>query len=153
MLHDLLALLAQPRKTSGGWVSRCPSHKDRNPSLSIREGERGILLKCWAGCTLDRICQALGIHTRDLFYDTGADPRTQASLKRQAHKRRQQRKAVSALKGAQSDLLREAEAVIQAATGVDILGWTDEELDRAMDAVCRAHRILLEEERKKWTMD
>jgi hypothetical protein len=42
--------------TSGGFVCRCPvpSHGagrgDRNPSLSIREGETGLLVRCHAGC-------------------------------------------------------------------------------------------------------
>lgn len=28
----------------------CPSHADRTPSLSIRQGDRGILVTCHAGC-------------------------------------------------------------------------------------------------------
>ena len=33
-------------------VARCPAHDDGNPSLSIRDGngERGPILKCFAGC-------------------------------------------------------------------------------------------------------
>jgi hypothetical protein len=40
--------------------------------------------------------------------------------------------------------------VIQAATGVDISKWSDEQLDKAMAAVCEARRLLTEEERKLW---
>jgi hypothetical protein len=29
---------------------RCPVHDDRNPSLSIRDGDKGVLIKCHAGC-------------------------------------------------------------------------------------------------------
>lgn len=40
----------------GTWSShvamcRCPAHTDSNPSLSIRQGERGILVTCFAGCS------------------------------------------------------------------------------------------------------
>ncbi|MGQ3230901.1 MAG: DUF7146 domain-containing protein [Blastomonas fulva] len=28
----------------------CPAHADRTPSLSVRQGERGILVHCFAGC-------------------------------------------------------------------------------------------------------
>jgi hypothetical protein len=29
---------------------RCPAHDDREPSLSLRQGDRGILVNCFAGC-------------------------------------------------------------------------------------------------------
>lgn len=56
-------------KTSNGhWIARCPAHDDREPSLQISEGADGrVLLKCFAGCSVDEITQALGIATRDLF--------------------------------------------------------------------------------------
>src|SRR3546814_11757659 len=28
----------------------CPAHADRTPTLSLRQGERGILVTCFAGC-------------------------------------------------------------------------------------------------------
>jgi hypothetical protein len=31
-------------------VARCPAHADREPSLSIRDGEREIIVNCFAGC-------------------------------------------------------------------------------------------------------
>ena len=31
-------------------MCRCPAHADRTPSLSIRQGDRGILVTCHAGC-------------------------------------------------------------------------------------------------------
>jgi hypothetical protein len=39
----------------GAWhgrtaMCRCPAHEDRTPSLSLRQGERGILVTCFAGC-------------------------------------------------------------------------------------------------------
>lgn len=31
-------------------MCRCPAHVDRDPSLSLRQGDRGILVTCFAGC-------------------------------------------------------------------------------------------------------
>src|SRR5262249_42770484 len=68
-------------RNGGGWQSRCPSHDDRTPSLSMGEGEDGgALVKCHAGCTLDRVLAPLGLAASDLF-----EPRTVARL--QANRR------------------------------------------------------------------
>lgn len=46
----------------------CVAHPDRSPSLVITAGLEGrTLLKCWAGCSLDRILAAAGLRKRDLF--------------------------------------------------------------------------------------
>ena len=31
-------------------MCRCPAHTDKTPSLSIRQGDRGLLVTCFAGC-------------------------------------------------------------------------------------------------------
>jgi 5S rRNA maturation endonuclease (ribonuclease M5) len=56
-------------------MSRCPAHDDRNPSLSISEGENSTLLHCHAGCSVESICAALGIEVRELSLDNKPDPR------------------------------------------------------------------------------
>lgn len=43
------------RRLGGTWsgdtaMCACPTHADRTPSLSIRQGDRGILVTCHAGC-------------------------------------------------------------------------------------------------------
>lgn len=56
------------QKTSTGWIAKCPSHDDKTPSLSIREGQDGkILIKCHAGCTIEKICSDMQIKVSDLF--------------------------------------------------------------------------------------
>jgi hypothetical protein len=47
----------------------CPAHDDRNnPSLSIGVGEDGkVLLKCFAGCTLEDVVAAINLEVGDLF--------------------------------------------------------------------------------------
>lgn len=47
--------------------SLCPAHSDRNPSFNITLTEDKILLQCFAGCSLDSVCQSLGVKSNDLF--------------------------------------------------------------------------------------
>jgi len=55
-------------KGHGQWIARCPAHDDRNPSLSIKEGENGaVLLKCFAGCDIAAVVAAMGLELSDLF--------------------------------------------------------------------------------------
>ncbi len=61
------------RAGKGKWQARCPSHKDRNPSLSVGEGKDGcVLLKCQAGCRTEAIVAAMGLHMRDLWPEAHA---------------------------------------------------------------------------------
>jgi len=58
----------QPKKDGKGWTALCPAHGDGDPSLSVSEGGDGkILLHCHAECTVQAICDAIGIKPRDLF--------------------------------------------------------------------------------------
>jgi len=55
-------------KRRGTWHdARCPAHDDRRPSLSFRDGDRGLIVKCHAGCSTERIVERLGLRMRDLF--------------------------------------------------------------------------------------
>lgn len=57
-----IARLEGVRRAGAGYVARCPAHEDRNPSLSVREGEHDrVLLKCFAGCEYHDIVAALGV--------------------------------------------------------------------------------------------
>jgi len=52
-------------------TARCPVHDDRDPSLSIRDGERSVLVKCHAGCDPRDIVAAL---QRDRRWSDMRDP-------------------------------------------------------------------------------
>lgn len=52
---------------SGEYMCRCPAHDDKTASLCVRDGEKGIVLKCQAGCTTESVVAALGLKMRDLF--------------------------------------------------------------------------------------
>ncbi|AYO75956.1 topoisomerase (plasmid) [Sphingobium yanoikuyae] len=58
---NLRALVARLGGKWSGWTAmcRCPSHADRTPSLSIRQGDRGILVTCHAGCDATDVLRAL----------------------------------------------------------------------------------------------
>lgn len=50
------------------WIARCPAHKDRSPSLTIRAIADGrILMHCFAGCGTDAVLDALGLKFTELF--------------------------------------------------------------------------------------
>ena len=55
-------------ETRNGWTAKCPAHDDHHPSLSIAEGDDGrVLLKCFAGCSTEDVCSALGLESSELF--------------------------------------------------------------------------------------
>ena len=56
--------LAIVQRLGGRWqggyaMVRCPAHADRTPSLSIRQGQRSILVHCFAGCDGAHVMQAI----------------------------------------------------------------------------------------------
>jgi hypothetical protein len=66
-LEAVLARLQGVRRNGEQWVARCPAHADKNPSLSMREENGKVLLHCFAGCTVEAICDALEIKLSELF--------------------------------------------------------------------------------------
>lgn len=68
IVKDVLAKLDGVREIGPGkWIALCPAHDDHWPSLNISQNGDRILLKCFAGCSIDEVCTALGIEKRDLF--------------------------------------------------------------------------------------
>ena len=47
-------------------MCRCPAHRDSTPSLSIRQGQHGILVHCFAGCQNEDVLRAIS-RTRPVF--------------------------------------------------------------------------------------
>lgn len=41
-------------------LCRCPAHTDNTPSLSIRQGNKGILVHCFAGCDPENVLREIG---------------------------------------------------------------------------------------------
>lgn len=64
----VLGRLECVKKTGGGFIARCPAHDDQKPSLSIKEADDGkVLLKCFTGCSVERVVEAIGLELHDLF--------------------------------------------------------------------------------------
>lgn len=68
-INDVLARLQGVKKiNSNSWVARCPAHKDKTPSLGLRELDDGrILMKCLAECETQSILDTIGLEFKDLF--------------------------------------------------------------------------------------
>jgi hypothetical protein len=60
---------------ASGWYSaKCPAHEDQCASFGVRQGDRGIVVKCQAGCTIDDVVAALKLTKSDLFPSNGKRP-------------------------------------------------------------------------------
>ena len=68
-VETLLGRLEGVTRLNGFHRAFCPAHDDRNtPNLDVKEGEDGrALIICRAGCDAERVVEALGLETRDLF--------------------------------------------------------------------------------------
>ena len=85
-IHEILNKLGCKERSSsnGEYKCRCPAHDDKRASLTIREGEKGIVMKCHAGCDCDRICARLDMQPKDLFWDDNPKPSSFSKVKRPA---------------------------------------------------------------------
>jgi 5S rRNA maturation endonuclease (ribonuclease M5) len=70
-IDEFLPRLQGVKKTACGWSARCPAHEDKRQSLSVAGGEKGIILKCFAGCEVKDIAAKLGVKVKDLFFANG----------------------------------------------------------------------------------
>jgi hypothetical protein len=147
-LDQLLAKLDGVRPRGSRWATRCPAHPDKSPSLSISEGDRGILLKCWAGCSVQAICESLGLQQADLFYDAlDTDPQRRREAAQQRDRLRQERDDAARRQGRRIDALREADYFVRSRRGMDISGWSDQKLDDELNVLADAYFLLASEER------
>lgn len=59
MTGEAIARALGGRKVGQGWTARCPAHDDREPSLSIRDANGKVLVRCHAGCDQRDVIAAL----------------------------------------------------------------------------------------------
>jgi putative DNA primase/helicase len=60
MSAEAIARALGGRRAGTAWMARCPAHADREPSLSINDGDGGrVLVHCHAGCGQQQIIEAL----------------------------------------------------------------------------------------------
>lgn len=84
-IEMLLSKFEKVRKTaSSKWQACCPAHNDKSPSLAIKlTDDDKILVKCFAGCSVQDIVAAVGLTLADLMPERpqGYD-RTRAKIPR-----------------------------------------------------------------------
>lgn len=146
-IDEILCRFAKPRKSSRGFLVRCPAHGDRGPSLSIKEADDDgrILVHCFAGCSAFEIVEAMGLRMTDLFNDRGSAEERERS-REQARRARAKRIELEEIEGRRAVLFRKAERVLSAASGIDISGWSPGRLEEALSSVAAANEILWREE-------
>jgi hypothetical protein len=75
MTAETIAKALGGRKVGQGWTARCPAHDDREPSLSIRDADGKVLVRCHAGCDQRDVIAALRTRpvgrARSMFAATG----------------------------------------------------------------------------------
>ena len=59
MTAETIARALGGRKAGLGWIARCSAHDDREPSLSIREADGKVLVRCHGGCDQCNVIAAL----------------------------------------------------------------------------------------------
>jgi putative DNA primase/helicase len=65
--ENFLERLKNVKRSGAKATARCPAHTDDDNSLSVAKGEKGIVLKCFAGCSIESICAALSLEVKELF--------------------------------------------------------------------------------------
>jgi hypothetical protein len=64
---DLASRLEGVQRRGSQFSARCPAHEDTNPSLSFADGDKGLVLKCHAGCEIEAVLKPLDLRPADLF--------------------------------------------------------------------------------------
>ena len=73
--------LVENHRPSGQWTAfNCPSC-GRKGKGGAKAGDRGVIVRCWTGCTPEQITQAVGLKLGDLFYEK-AGPNVQIERKK-----------------------------------------------------------------------
>lgn len=138
-VEALLNRLDGVRRSGRGWMSKCPGHSDRSPSLSIREAENGdILIHDFAGCSTQDIVKSLGLSMSHLFHDAPSNLRQRALPPQPPRPFNWRHES--------SDLLHRAEELelrrnyVRAHTrGLDCTDWTDQDINAALAVVAQAN--------------
>lgn len=68
-INEFSSLLKGVRGNGNQFTARCPAHDDRHSSLSVSQGEKGIVLHCHAGCPMEDVIAAMGLRVSDLYSD------------------------------------------------------------------------------------
>jgi putative DNA primase/helicase len=70
---EIAKKLGGHRASSGWWLCQCPAHADASPSLGLRDGDRGLVVKCFAGCPRANVLEKL----EDAGNEVAPEPRAE----------------------------------------------------------------------------
>lgn len=68
-LQEFLSRLDVKSGHGDQYMAKCPAHDDKTASLSVGSGEKGIVIKCHAGCSTVDVLATMGLTEQDLFYE------------------------------------------------------------------------------------
>lgn len=144
-VQEFVDRLPYVKPKSRGWQARCPAHADKGPSLSVSEGVDGrVLLTCFAGCTAQSICEAMGLRLTDLFATERAPDHRPVTIQIPTDWR--DRAMQWELHALDCDL--QADKIFtQALRCGDCETWTELDWDDAVQAVSRGYQL---RERAHW---
>ena len=75
--ESIARALDKSRQSGKSWMACCPAHDDRNPSLTITDGDDGrTLVHCFSGCPQEAVIESL--RTRGLWPDATPQQRYKA---------------------------------------------------------------------------
>lgn len=135
-VQDLLGRLTGVRSRGPSrWSARCPAHADKSPSLSIREDNTRVLIRCFSGCSAQEIVSSLGLRLRNLFTDA---PSSRGQRPIPKPKRIDLVGTAFEFEMAALDRRLRADAVLQAVGNFDGDELTDEQRERLMSVVAGA---------------
>ena len=66
------------RRNENEYIARCPCHDDKKQSLCIGNGEKGVVLKCQAGCDTRAILDRVGLKPASYSYISISQRRSKA---------------------------------------------------------------------------
>lgn len=145
-LEQFRSMFPDSRSSGPGFVAHCPACQGRRQKLSAREGEKCLLVKCWAACSLEQICAALGIKTRELFFDSDIIYRQVAGRRNRPSpkpRRLDWRRTSADLMNHSDALWLRASIVLTLGSNLpDVSVWSEDDLDAAINAVGMAYADL-----------
>ncbi len=78
VVNTLLAKGFRAKKQGQEFKCQCPAHDDKKSSLQVGYGDKGAVIHCHAGCTVEAVVTVLDIKLTDLFNDAGEKPATKS---------------------------------------------------------------------------
>jgi hypothetical protein len=143
LLAEPVAKQLEARRTGvGRWMAKCPAHDDSSPSLSIASGRGGrLLLRCWAGCSLDAILRASGLTIQNLFPQGPPPSLGQAvALAREREAKAEQKRLERQVDRQARDKVWKLETIVNALGGKLARDEENDELARLFHLACDKHR-------------